>query len=123
MRAIRLEMFLNIRLGYLLTRLMKAAMENLQRRRIRSRVWNLLFFPAQGFAMKKSILIVAICLLVASCDGKQPVEEIVAVPDAQLSGNRGQVLSTIDVPGYTYIEVRNNGRNVWLAGTPVEVSV
>ena len=42
--------------------------------------------------------------------------------DAELTGNRGQILSVIQVQGYTYIEVRNSGRSVWLAGNPVEVS-
>jgi len=31
------------------------------------------------------------------------------------------VLSSIQVPGYTYIKVRTDGRILWLAGNPVEV--
>ena len=32
------------------------------------------------------------------------------------------MLSVIQVPGYTYVEVRNNGRNLWLAGNPIEIA-
>ena len=62
-------------------------------------------------------------LMLAACGGENaPVNNSGEVSDAELTGNRGRVLSSIQVPGYTYIEVRNNSRNVWLAGNPVEVA-
>jgi len=45
-----------------------------------------------------------------------------SAPAADTTGNRGRVLETLDVPGYSYIQVENNGRQVWLAGNPVKVS-
>jgi len=42
--------------------------------------------------------------------------------DADLTGNQGRVLSSSNVPGYTYIEVENNGRTIWIAGNPVKVT-
>lgn len=72
--------------------------------------------------MKKLVICAIASLFLAACGGDNaPEDNIAAVSDADLTGNRGQVLSSIQVPGYTYIEVRNNGRNVWLAGNPVEV--
>ena len=72
----------------------------------------------------KNIAVCAIgILLIAACGGENmPADNSATVSDADLTGNRGQVLSTIQVPGYTYIEVRNNGRSVWLAGNPVAVA-
>jgi len=73
--------------------------------------------------MKNSVVCAIGILLLAACGGENmPADKSATVSDADLSGNRGQVLSSIQVPGYTYIEVRNNGRNVWLAGNPVEVA-
>ena len=73
--------------------------------------------------MKKLVSCAIASLFLAACGGDNaPDGNIAAVSDADLTGNRGQVLSSIQVPGYTYIEVRNNGRNVWLAGNPVEVA-
>jgi hypothetical protein len=72
--------------------------------------------------MNKLVICAATILLLAACGGDQaPVDNVTAVSNADLTGNRGQVLSSIQVQGYTYIEVRNNGRTIWLAGTPVEV--
>jgi hypothetical protein len=45
-----------------------------------------------------------------------------AAPAADTTGNRGRVLEALDVPGYSYILVENNGREVWLAGNPVKVA-
>lgn len=73
--------------------------------------------------MKKLVICSIAFLFLAACGGDNaPDDNIVAISDADLTGNRGQVLSSIQVPGYTYIEVRNNGRNIWLAGNPVEVA-
>ncbi|NCF14748.1 MAG: hypothetical protein GWP62_05515 [Gammaproteobacteria bacterium] len=73
--------------------------------------------------MKKLVICAIATLSLAACGGDNaPENNIAAVSDADLTGNRGRVLSSIQVPGYTYIEVRNNGRNVWLAGNPVEVA-
>lgn len=44
------------------------------------------------------------------------------VADSELTGNTGQVLAVIPVQNYTYVEVRNNGRNLWLAGTSIELA-
>jgi len=42
------------------------------------------------------------------------------VPDAQLP-QKGKVLSSIDAAGYTYIEVSQNKKTLWLAGTQIAV--
>lgn len=70
----------------------------------------------------KKIIFLLVSFLLAACDGNSPGAASTTIPDEELSGNRGQVISTIDVPRYTYIEVRSNGRQVWLAGPPVELS-
>lgn len=73
--------------------------------------------------MKKLVICAITLLFLVACGGdNEPDESIVVVSDADLTGNRGRVLSSIQVPGYTYIEIRNSGRNVWLAGNPVEVA-
>ena len=73
--------------------------------------------------MKKLVICAIASLFLSACGGDNAPEDTIAVvSDADLTGNRGQVLSSIQVPGYTYIEVRNDGRNVWLAGNPVEVA-
>ncbi len=51
--------------------------------------------------------------MAAKSDGK-------GVPDAQLP-QKAKVLSSIDAAGYTYIEVTQNKKNLWLAGTQVAV--
>lgn len=72
--------------------------------------------------MNKLVICAATIVFLAACDGDNaPARNLTEISDADLTGNRGQVLSSIQVPGYTYIEVRNNGRTLWLAGTPVEV--
>ncbi|MDH5618216.1 MAG: hypothetical protein OEZ11_06210 [Gammaproteobacteria bacterium] len=72
--------------------------------------------------MNKLVICAATIVFLAACGGDNaPAPSITEVSDANLTGNRGQVLSSIQVPGYTYIEVRNSGGTVWLAGTPVEV--
>ena len=79
--------------------------------------------PTSEENMKKIVICAIASLFLAACGGDNaPEDNIAAISDADLTGNRGQVLSSIQVPGYTYIEVRNNGRNVWLAGNPVEVA-
>lgn len=72
--------------------------------------------------MNKVIVIFVIGLLAAACDNKAADDLRTTIPDDELSGNRGQVISTIAVPRYTYIEVRSNGRQVWLAGPPIELA-
>jgi len=72
--------------------------------------------------MNKLVICTLMILFLTACGGdKAPAGNVATVSDAELTGNRGQVLSSVQVPGYTYIEVRNNGRTVWIAGTPVEV--
>ena len=73
--------------------------------------------------LKRLTILAAACLALAACGSdKSPGGDVAAVADAELTGNTGQVLSVIQVPGYTYVEVRNNGRNLWLAGNPIEVA-
>ena len=73
--------------------------------------------------MKRSIIPAIVTLLLAACGSENvPVDFEAAVSSTELSGNRGEVLSSIQVPGYTYIEVRTDGRILWLAGNPVEVA-
>lgn len=73
--------------------------------------------------MKRSIILTIVTLLLAACGSENaPVDNNAVVSDAELSGNRGQVLASIQVPGYTYIKVRTDGRILWLAGNPVEVA-
>jgi hypothetical protein len=73
--------------------------------------------------MKSPVILAIVTLLLAACGSDNaPADNTAVVSDADLSGNRGQVLSSIQVPNYTYIEVRTDGRVVWLAGNPVEVA-
>jgi len=73
--------------------------------------------------MKLSVILAIVTLLLAACGSENAaVDNQAAVSDTDLSGNRGEVLSAIQVPGYTYIEVRTDGRILWLAGNPVEVA-
>jgi hypothetical protein len=73
--------------------------------------------------MKRSIILAIVTLFLAACGSENvPVDFEAAVSSTELSGNRGEVLSSIQVPGYTYIEVRTDGRILWLAGNPVEVA-
>lgn len=77
---------------------------------------------APEIAMKSSVILAIVTLLLAACGSENaPVDNKAAVPDTELSGNRGEVLSSIQVPSYTYIEVRTDGQILWLAGNPVEV--
>ncbi|MCX7991255.1 MAG: hypothetical protein N2999_04355 [Proteobacteria bacterium] len=38
-------------------------------------------------------------------------------------GHRGKVVSTMDVEGYTYTELENNGKKIWIASPNVELKV
>ena len=42
-------------------------------------------------------------------------------PGANVAGNTGRVLSTLDVPGYTYMEIETDGKCLWIAGSPMKV--
>lgn len=73
--------------------------------------------------VKKITLMAIACLMFAACGSDEaPVKDENTVADSELTGNTGRVLSVIPVQNYTYVEVRNNGRNVWLAGTPVKLA-
>jgi len=73
--------------------------------------------------VNKIVILALGCFLLVSCSGDDTAtNDETVVADADLTGNRGQVLSVIQVQGYTYIEVRNSGRSIWLASNPVEVS-
>jgi len=37
-----------------------------------------------------------------------------------LPPNQGQVVNHVNVPGYSYLEVENNGQRFWVAGNPVQ---
>lgn len=72
--------------------------------------------------MRNSIVLAVAYLSLAACVGENaPADKRAEGADMELSGNRGRVLSSIQVPGYTYIEVLSNGRSLWLAGNPVEL--
>lgn len=58
---------------------------------------------------KLSVLAIASFLFAACGNDKPAVEDSVTASDSELTGNRGQVLSVVQVQGYTYIEVRNPG--------------
>ena len=74
------------------------------------------------FELNKLILVTIASLTLAACSSEAPsAADETTFADSELTGNTGQVLSSVQVPGYTYIEVRNNGRTIWLAGTPVVV--
>ena len=75
-----------------------------------------------GIKLKKLTILAAACLALAACGGETTSGGDAAVSDAELTGNNGQVLSVVQVPGYTYVDVRNNGRNLWLAGNPIEIA-
>lgn len=76
-----------------------------------------------GIKLKTLTILAAACLALAACGGETTSGgDVAAVSDEQLTGNNGQVLSVVQVPGYTYVEVRTNGRNLWLAGNPVEIA-
>jgi hypothetical protein len=73
--------------------------------------------------LKKLTILAAACLALVACSNETTSDGSKAtVADSELTGNTGQVLSVIQVPGYTYVEVRNNGRDLWLAGNPVEIT-
>lgn len=73
--------------------------------------------------MKNTIGLILVSIALAACttEDKSPVNQT-EVADVELVGNNGEVLSVIQVTGYTYIEVQNSGRRLWLAANPVEVS-
>jgi len=74
------------------------------------------------FELNKLVLVTIASLTLVACSSEAPpAADETAFADTELTGNTGQVLSVVQVQGYTYIEVRNNGRSLWLAGNPVEV--
>lgn len=79
-----------------------------------------------------SLVVATVLLMLAAGCGKenqtqtepgQTAAEITSTvnPAAPSAGNQGRVLATMDVAGYSYIQVESNGRQVWLAGNPVVV--
>ena len=48
-------------------------------------------------------------------DNTTPVQASVVLPR-----NQGKVISHVNVPGYSYLEVENNGQKFWVAGNPVQ---
>lgn len=76
------------------------------------------------------VVTVSLMLVVGCSQENQPgqaqtgaeVSEVINSGDgSDTTGNRGRVLTTMDAAGYSYIQVENNGREVWLAGNPVVV--
>jgi hypothetical protein len=83
------------------------------------------------------VLFASVVLVLVGCSNEEPANTGVNAPEAaqvapsapaslvqptsDSSDNTGRVLSSVNVPGYTYIEVESNGRTVWIAGNPVEV--
>jgi hypothetical protein len=73
--------------------------------------------------MKNLVILATMTLLFAACGSENaPVDENAAVSGTELGANSGEVLSSVQVPNYTYIEVRTDERIVWLAGNPVELA-
>ncbi len=70
--------------------------------------------------MKKGILLLLIITLFG-CDQSEKVtaEEVEAVKE--VDSRTGMVLETIEVDSYTYIRLEQEGREVWLASTPVAI--
>lgn len=77
------------------------------------------------------VLFTSISLLLIGCSNEESAKEGLntgtdsaatgMVQQTDMTGSTGRVLSSVEVPGYTYIEVDINGRTTWIAGTPVEV--
>lgn len=81
---------------------------------------------------KLAISTILLSTLFACSESDQPAQELttaVEKPDTAstsapaavtLPRNQGQVVDHINVPGYSYLEVENNGQKFWVAGNPVE---
>lgn len=71
--------------------------------------------------MKKTILLLAISALFG-CEQSEKVtgEEVAAVKEADR--HSGMVLETIDVDGYSYIRLDQEGQEIWLASSPLTIS-
>ena len=74
--------------------------------------------------------IVALLLILAGCGESTSTDNQSAEASsadvektADLVGNRGRVITSLDVPGYSYLEVENATGTTWLAGNPVKVAV
>ena len=39
------------------------------------------------------------------------------------AGSEGKILATLDAPGYTYMELENNGKRFWIAAPTTRVKV
>ncbi|MEH6616327.1 MAG: hypothetical protein V7699_00655 [Porticoccus sp.] len=55
-------------------------------------------------------------------DPQQASTTQIIQPSVALKKNQGKVINIIDVPGYSYLEVENDGRKFWVAGTPIKVN-
>jgi len=70
--------------------------------------------------MRFSRLALALALCSGAARAQLPHAQSAAPATAELP-NTGKVLTVIDVPTYTYIEVQMDKKTVWLAATTVKV--
>jgi len=76
------------------------------------------------------ITAILLSTLVACSESDQPSQEQVTAVQKEetastqaavvLPRNQGQVVDHVNVPGYSYLEVENNGQRFWVAGNPVQ---
>lgn len=79
---------------------------------------------------KRAIAALLLSTLFACSESNQPSQEQVStvqedeIASSQaavvLPRNQGQVVNHVSVPGYSYLEVENNGQRFWVAGNPVQ---
>lgn len=77
--------------------------------------------------MKTSQLAVAFLIGIASLNPLHALAEKAggnsANAPAGMAGNEGKVLSTLDAPGYTYMELANTEKKFWIAAPTTRVKV
>lgn len=77
--------------------------------------------------LKTSQLAVAFFIGLASLSPLHALAEKAAANNANaaagLSANEGKVLSTLDAPGYTYMELANTEKKFWIAAPTTRVKV
>lgn len=79
--------------------------------------------------MKTSQLVVAFFIGLASLSPLHALAEKAAATSGNaststgMSANEGKVLSTLDAPGYTYMELANTEKKFWIAAPTTRVKV
>jgi len=79
---------------------------------------------------KRAIAALLLSTLFACSESDQPSQEQAGTVQQDettssqaavvLPRNQGRIINHINVPGYSYLEVENNGQRFWVAGNPVE---